>query len=169
VCGSLNINKNLDRQVAAYIAICGEDNHSPNLMRVIHYMMEDINYWRDRAINPQKKRGGRPSTREMDAYRYKHLMGYVTDEYGLNQEDAAEHIAALCLGLDGVEREAKTVLNLCAGWMIFEGYNKPDSLRPTLRRFESHAETLDEIALLTGNPEYFPDAIKNLLDQPQKS
>lgn len=155
----------LDEQIATFLSICGHTPGTVDCEDALRSLMKEINYWRDMALFPSKRPRGRPNSRAMDAVRYKHLMGYVTDKLKINQEEAAEIISERCIGLDNIEHEPKTILDLASGWKSLAGY-EASALFPNEKRYERHAQFLEEAAVFSGNSDYFPLEIRNLNRQP---
>ena len=155
----------LDEQIATLLAMYGYTPGSMDCEDAMRSLMKEVIYWREAAQFPSKRKQGRPNTREMDSVRYKHLMGYVTDKLQINQEAAAEIISEKCIGLDNVEHEPKTILDLASGWKSLAGYAS-STLFPNQKRYERHAGFLEEAAILLGNSDYFPEEVRELDRQP---
>jgi hypothetical protein len=96
----------------------------------------------------------------MDRIRYQHLIGYLTDKHGINQQEAAEIISEHSMSLRGRCPKPKTILELASGWKKKHEFSKPSKLFD-IPRWQRHEEMLCELMEMSGDPDYFPEQIAN--------
>lgn len=155
--------KNLDGQINTFLALRGHTRPDLDYWQIMSEMMEEINHWRMVAKYPiaGSRPRGRQHTAHMDRIRYQHMMGYLAFKHDISGEEAAEIIAAHSMSVDGGKRTAKSVLDLASGWKHKHYYATPPNLFRGTPRWVHHEEFLQEAIELTGDPDYFPDQIRN--------
>jgi hypothetical protein len=155
-------SKDLDSQISVFLALRGHVPSAIDHWQVMREMMEEINHWRMVAKHPNatnRPRGGQ-KTAAMDRIRYQHLIGYLTDKHGINQQEAAEIISEHSMSLRGRCPKPKTILELASGWKKKHEFSKPSKLFD-IPRWQRHEEMLCELMEMSGDPDYFPEQIAN--------
>jgi len=151
----------LDRQITTFISLRGHLNPSEDHWIIFRQMMSEINHLRMVIKYPKTGRQrGRQPTAKLDRERYQHLLGFLTFKHSISGEEAAQILSELSDSVDGGKRSAKAILELASGWKTKHFLAEQSSLqRP--ERWKMHEEWLDELSEMFGDPEYFPDLIRN--------
>ena len=154
-------HSSLDRQLSTFIALRGYTNPSEDYWQILREMMSEINHLRMVIKYPKtgRKRGRQP-TAKLDRERYQHLMGFLVFKHSISGEEAAQILSECCNSIDGGDRSAKAILELASGWKTKHFLAEKGSL-PKPERWIMHKEWLDELSQMFGDPEYFPDLIRN--------
>ena len=154
-------HSSLDRQLSTFIALRGYTNPSQDYWQILREMMSEINHLRMVIKYPKtgRKRGRQP-TAKLDRERYQHLMGFLVFRHNISGEEAAHILSELSGPIDGNKRSAKAILELASGWKTKHFLAENGSL-PMPERWIMHEEWLDELSEMFGDPEYFPDLIRN--------
>lgn len=154
-------DRQLDRQISAFLALRGHSSPKEDYWQIFREMMSEINHLRMAIKYPKTGRQrGRQPTVELDRERYQHLVGFLAFKHSISGEEAAHILSELSVPNDGEKHSAKTILELASGWKTKHFLAEQSSL-PMPERWKMHEEWLDELSEMFGDPEYFPDLIRN--------
>ena len=162
--GSIHMKKNdvsPDRQIYSFLTVRGHFSPNEDYRQIFREMMAEINHLRMVIKYPDRgRRPGRQPTADLDRERYQHLLGFLVFKHSISGEEAAQILSKFCNSIDGGERSAKAILELASGWKTKHFLAQEGSL-PMPERWIMHEEWLDELSEMFGDPEYFPDLIRN--------